>query len=104
MATLSRFSSVCNKPEIYASVIEIKSNIFQVGRHVEQFSKYVTERKLSEAAIAQGKAIAFFRSGYDGLVKNIEMLLKEAEDMCLDVTELKKIFTTSKERYDSIVF
>lgn len=69
---LSRFATVNNQPEVMAAIVNLKSHYFQIGRHVEEASKFAAQadrlareqeesQRLMKAAFrAQGTALAFF--------------------------------------------
>jgi len=88
-SALSKFASVCEKPEVVAAIIELKSMYFQTQRHVEEASRFAIEGGrasdpqekqdlMGKASHAQGTALAFFLSSYDRIVKETERIVEAA--------------------------
>jgi len=86
---LSRFASVCKKPEVVAAIIELKSMYFQVQRHVEEASRCAIESRslsigadsqqlMKRALSAQGAALSFFKSSYKNIVKEMDLIVQTA--------------------------
>lgn len=70
-SALSKFASVCEKPEVVAAIIELKSMYFQTQRHVEEAARFAIEGSrasdpqekedlMGKASHAQRTALAFF--------------------------------------------
>ncbi len=113
---LSRFASVCQKPEVVAAIIELKSVYFQVQRHVEEASRFALEGSrtsdaqekqavMEKARHAQGTALVFFLSSYKDIEKHTALIVKTelqltpgkvAEDLSCRFSKAKK----EKEQFD----
>ncbi|MEE8115394.1 MAG: hypothetical protein V3T23_13700, partial [Nitrososphaerales archaeon] len=115
-SALSRFASVCQKPEVVAAIIELKSVYFQVQRHVEEASRFALEgsrtsdaqekQALKEKARhAQGTALVFFRSSYRDIEEHTALIVRTSlqlvpgrvsEDLSSRFSKAKK----EKEQFD----
>jgi len=113
---LSRFASVCQKPEVVAAIIELKSVYFQVQRHVEEAARFALESSRTsddqekqalekKARHAQGTALVFFLSSYEHLEMETALIVqtalqltpgKVAEDLSSRFSKAKK----EKEQFD----
>jgi len=91
-STLSKFASVCKKPEVVAAIVELKSMYFQVQRHVEEASRFAiegsrasdqSEKKhlMEKATHAQATALAFFQSSYESIEKEMDLLVQTAKEV-----------------------
>jgi hypothetical protein len=89
-SSLSKFASVCDQPELVATIIDLKSYYFQIGRHAEQAADHVMRqnasldpgerKKLLHAAInSQGTALAFFHGFYDSIEKKTALIVEAAK-------------------------
>ncbi len=88
-SALSKFASVCKKPEVVAAIIELKSVYFQVQRHVEEASRFALEGTrtsdseekqvlMTKAAHAQGTALAFFLGSYERMESETALVVQTA--------------------------
>ncbi len=91
-STLSKFASVCKKPEVVAAIVELKSMYFQVQRHVEEASRRAIESRsisigqdsqdlMKKAVSAQSAALAFFNSSYENIVKEMDLIVQTAKQV-----------------------
>jgi Zn-dependent protease with chaperone function len=89
-SALSKFASVCPKPEVVAEIIEIKSMYFQIQRHVEEAARFAVEASRSKdpkeqqdlmekAFRAQGTALAFFRGFYERIERKTGLIVEAAK-------------------------
>jgi hypothetical protein len=89
-SALSKFASVCSKPEVVAGIIELKSMYFQIQRHVEEAARFAVESGRSDdqkekkdlmqkAVHAQGTALAFFHSSYEDIEKETRLIVEAAQ-------------------------
>lgn len=88
---LSKFAAVSKNPETVAAIVDLKSVYFQVGRHVEEASKFAAQAnrlaegeqektRLMRAALhAQGTALAFFNSSYEKAEKQTAQVIEAAK-------------------------
>ncbi len=115
-SALSRFASVCQKPEVVAAIIELKSEYFQIQRHVEEAARFALEGSrtsddpqkkvlMGKARHAQGTALVFFLSSYRDIEKHTALIVKTAlqltpgkvaEDLSCRFSKAKK----EKEQFD----
>lgn len=91
-STLSKFASVCKKPEVVTAIVELKSMYFQVQRHVEEASRFAIEARsasteqsnqelMKKAVSAQSAALAFFSTSYENIEKEMDLLVKTAKQV-----------------------
>jgi hypothetical protein len=91
-STLSKFASVCKKPEVVAAIVELKSMYFQIQRHVEEASRFAVEGSrtsapnekddlMKKAARAQRTALAFFHSSYENIEKEMDLIVQTAKQV-----------------------
>lgn len=89
-SALSKVASVCQEPEVVASIIELKSKYFQIQRHVEEAARYAVEERRAftehekaelwtKARLAQGTAVGFFLSYYEDIEKETSRIVAEAK-------------------------
>jgi hypothetical protein len=91
-SALSKFASVCQKPEVVAGIIELKSMYFQIQRHVEEAARFAVEASRSgdekekqdlmvKAVHAQGTALAFFHGFYERIEKETGLIVEAAKNV-----------------------
>ena len=89
-SALSKFASVCPKPEVVAEIIELKSMYFQIQRHVEEAARFAVESSrsadqkehqdlINKASHAQGTALAFFRGFYERIERKTGLIVEAAK-------------------------
>lgn len=109
-SALSKFASVCENPEVVASIIELKFMYFQIQRHVEEASRFAlqgtrssdpTEKEelMKKAIHAQGTALAFFTSSYDQIENHTDLIVQTAQQVSPGsmATELSSRFDKAKK-------
>jgi len=89
-SALSKFASVCQKPEVVAAIIELKSMYFQIQRHVEEAARFAVEGSrasdpkegrdlMNKASHVQGTAFAFFLGFYARIEKETGLIVEAAQ-------------------------
>jgi len=89
-SALSKFASVCQKPEVVAGIIGLKSMYFQIERHVAEAARFAVEGGrasdpkekqdlMRKAAYAQGTALGFFRGFYEDIEKETMVIVEAAQ-------------------------
>jgi hypothetical protein len=86
---ISNFAAVCSSPDVVVAIINLKFSFFQIGRHVEDASRFATEatrahrageehiRLMEAASVAQAQAIAFFAGppAYERIVRDLGLVI-----------------------------
>ncbi|MBU1154926.1 MAG: hypothetical protein KJ921_03705 [Proteobacteria bacterium] len=90
-SAISKLASACDNPEVITAIIGLKSNFFQIQRHVEEAAKFAIDGSrashpqdhqdlMKKAMHAQGTALAFFDTFHEKMEKEIEAILNACQE------------------------